>query len=156
MDLREFRNKPIARWTEGDPSLLIEQVMKGDLNLAERELIASIIRGNPPKRERGPKIRSLKPVVAGLVRFWRRDVDGWTEEEAIIQAIRDRLKVSRTSARNYLAQIDTPVTIAQAKQKMVFEHELGQRLALLGGSEPEYIQLVNQLREGDLKGIFKK
>jgi hypothetical protein len=58
------RTKPVEQWLEGKPDLLIDQVIAGDLNEAERELVASIIRGDAPKRERGAKLSTLKPVAA--------------------------------------------------------------------------------------------
>ena len=118
VEMSQFRNKPVLKWKDGDPSLLIQQVMKGDLNEGERELIARIIFGDPPKRQRGTKLSSLKPVAAALIRFWRRDVDGWTDKDSISREIEMKCDVSRTMAQKYLKQIDRPSSKAQAIQRL--------------------------------------
>ena len=156
MDMAQFRTKPVETWKDGDPSLLIQQVMKGDLNEIERDLGASIIRGDPPKRQRGPRIRSLKPVAAALVRFWRRDIDNWESKDAIIREIELRCEVSRTMAQKYLQQIDSPSTKAQAIQQMLFEQEKQCREVLLSSDDPEHLEIVAEQREQDLTPISEK
>jgi hypothetical protein len=155
MDMMDqlFRNKPVLKWEEGDPSLLVEQMMRGDLNEGERELIARIIFGDPPKRQRGTKLSSLKPVAAALIRFWRRDVDGWTDKDSISREIEMKCDVSRTMAQKYLKQIDRPSSKAQAIQRLIFNHEKVNRELLLESDDLEIIELLRRQRETDLKPI---
>lgn len=145
--LRNLDTKPVEQWMHGKPDLLIEQVMVGDLNEAERQLVASIIRGDPPKRQRGAKTFNLKPVRAGLIRFWLRDVDGVKKDDAIIRAIEQRLDVSRTMAQKYLRNLDNPITAVQIIQRRAFDRMVRDNRCLLGSSDPEHIELMREARK---------
>lgn len=154
--LRNLDTKAVEQWMQGKPDLLIAQIMAGDLNEAERELVVSIIRGDPPKRRRGAKISSLKPVAAGLVRFWLRDVDGWESDDGILRAIEQKCEVSRTMAQKYLRYLDNPTTAAQDKQSKLFDDMVRDYRCLLRSTDPENIELMRQAREKDLKPISEK
>lgn len=146
--LRNLDTKAVEQWMEGKPDLLIEQVMADDLNDAECELVASIIRANPPKRQRGAKISSLKPVAAGLVRFWLRDVDGWEDKDAILHAIMKKCDIEhRSLAQKYLRNLDSPTTPVQEKQRELFDVMVRGNRCLLASSDPAHIELMRQVRE---------
>jgi hypothetical protein len=110
-------------------------------------LVASIIRGDAPKRERGAKLSTLKPVAAGLVRFWLRDVDGWESKDAVLRAIEQKCDVSRTMAAKYLQNLDNPKTAAQRKQRAVFDRLVADYRGLLESPDPEHIELMEQVRK---------
>ena len=144
------------RWMQGKPDLLAQKILADELCSYERDFVAKIIQGNPPKKERGPKISSLKAVAAGLIRFWRKDVDGWEEKDAIIKDIERLLDVGETMARKYLTQLDEPSTKAQAQQRLIFDRAKRDRELLLSSEDPEHLEIVMAQRARDLTPISEK
>jgi len=150
MDMREFRNSAVARFREGNADQLARQILENDLNKMEREFLAKFVRDNIPKGPRGPKRKSMKPVEAALIRFWRAEVEGWTDKDAIQYDIEKRLKVSGAMVRKYFRQVDNPQTKGQFEVSFFAEFEIKERRLALKWSDQEVIEIY---REIDLKPI---
>ena len=153
MDFTELRSSGVQRFLKGDADQLSRQILSNSLNRIEREFLSEFVRSNVPKGPRGPRATSRKPLNAALVRFWRVEVDGWSDLDAVWKDIECRLGVSTTMARKYLAQIDDPKTEAQAVMSMATEFEIGNRRMAVQWDDHELIGLY---READLKPVSRK
>ena len=150
MDFKEFRNSAIERFLIGNAEPLARQILENDLNKLEREFIAQLVQGNIPKGPRGPKPNSLKPMAAALIRFWRAEMDGWKEVDAIRRDIEVRLEVSGTMARKLLKQIDLPATKFQKVLRIYTDLKIAERQRAIDWKDDELIGLY---RDSDLKPI---
>jgi len=153
MDFKEFRNSAIEHFLDGNEEPLARLILENDLNRLEREFVAQLVQGNIPKRPRGPKPSSRKPIAAALIRFWRAEVDGWSERDAIQRDIEVLLEVSGTMVRKYLNQIDQPVTKAQALLSLLTSLEIKHRRCAIYLKDDEMIRLY---RDSDLKPISEE
>ena len=150
MDFKKFRNSAIERFLNGNADQLARQILENDLNKLEREFIAQLVQGNIPKGPRGPKPNSLKPMAAALIWFWRAEMDGWKELDAIRRDIEVRLEVSGTMARKLLKQIDLPTTKFQKVLRIYTDLKIAERQRAIDWKDDELIGLY---RDSDLKPI---
>lgn len=142
MDFSEFRNSAIERWQQGNPSELADLVRANKCNKMEREFVARILSGDAPRRKIGRKAKSRRPIKAGLIRFWLRDVDGVSKKDAIYREIEQALGVSTTAVRKHLEYIDKRETPDATATFYLFERELAfRKIALIHLDENEIASL---------------
>lgn len=152
-DFSELRHSAVQRFQAGDPEQLANLVLTGGLNAIERQFLAELVRGHVPSQGRGRPRKSKKPIRAGLIRFWRAEIDGWSKAEAITREIAIALGVSDEMARKYLKQIDRPENTGEAQISATVGFALMERRLMLAGADDAF---ASELRNSDLKPISAK
>jgi hypothetical protein len=153
MEFAEFRDIAIQTWLRGNGAQLVELIRRNKLNEKEREFVARIVSGDAPKRAAGRKRTSAKPMRTGLIRFWRRDVDGWQEKDAVYKDIEIILGIKNAMARKWLKQLDAPETLGQVEITCLFQFNLRERQMAISSGDPELIDIYRAI---DLKPISDK
>lgn len=136
----------------GKPEELAELVRADKLNERERNYIADFLLKNPPepKKRRGPKRASRNPFRVPLMRFWLREVDGWTKDDAIRQHISTALGISITAVRKYEETFDAPQTEGEKRMALFSRCEIEKRRRWLASDDPEDVALMGEMKRLEL------